>query len=371
MSEKRRFSRPQRLLGFVTVVVAAVGVAVSGAVGKGGAAAGPAKVGGDGPLVSFLLPENVTARWEGQDKPFFIQAMKRLYPTARVEVQNALNDPSKQQAQAEAALARGAKVLVVTAIDQNGAAVIVNAAKRQNVPVIAYDRLIQKAPVSYYVSVDGIRIGELQGRWLVRNTKQGDRLVVISGSPTDDNARLFAQGYFSVLNPLFKSGARKNVGSTFTPGWEPSRAQQEMEQFLTKNNDRVDGVLSANDGMASGIVAALQARGLAGKVPVTGLDGVASALNLILQRKQSMTVWRSLKEQSSKAAQITAAILRGKQPARSLFGGKTKFNGQVKIPWAPVTPIVITERNMQLEIADGAVTKNQICKGIPRGRGPC
>lgn len=345
------------------------------AIGVGGGASAPAPTTAatakGGPLVTFLLPENVTARWESQDKPFFIAAMKELYPNAKVEVLNALNSAEKQQAQAESALTRGTKVLIVTAIDQKGAAVVVNAAKRQNVPVIAYDRLIKNAPLSYYVSVDGIQIGKLQGKWLAAHTKKGDQIVVINGSPIDDNAHLFNQGYMSVLRPLFKSGQRKQVANVWTPLWDPSKAQQQMEQILTKSNNKVDAVLSANDGMASGIIAALQSQGLAGKVPVTGLDGVASALNLILQGKQSMTVWRSLREQSRLAATITASILKNKKPPSAIFKGQTKFNGSAKVPWAPVTPRVITIGNMTLEIKDGAVTRTEICKGIPKGRGPC
>jgi D-xylose transport system substrate-binding protein len=240
----------------------------------------------DSPLVVFLLPENVTARWESQDKPFFVAALAKEFPGAQVKVENALNDASKQQAQAEAALASGAKVLVVTAIDQKGAAVIVNDAEKQGVPVIAYDRLIRNAPVAYYVSVDGLKIGQLQGSWLVDNTKDGARIAVVNGSTSDDNAHLFQKGYMGVLQPLFDKGSRKEVSEVWTPGWDPSKAQAEMEQILTKSNNGVDAVMSANDGMAGGIIAALQAQQLAGKVPVTGLDGTLNSLQLILQGKQ-------------------------------------------------------------------------------------
>ncbi len=323
-----------------------------------------------GPLVVFLLPENVTARWESQDKPFFIAAMAKDFPSAQIKVENALNDPSKQQAEAEAALASGAKVLVVTAIDQKGAAVIVNDAHKQGAPVIAYDRLIRDAPVAYYVSVDGLKIGQLQGSWLADHTKAGARIAVIDGSPVDDNAHLFEKGYMSVLQPLFDKGERKEVAEVWTPLWDPSKAQAEMEQILTKSNNGVDAVLSANDGMAGGVIAALQAQQLAGKVPVTGLDGTLNSLQLILQSKQSMTVWRSLKEQSSKAAAITAALLKGEKPAADLFNGATMNNDQVDVPWAKVSPVVITLDNMNLEIEDGAVTKDALCKGMP-AVGPC
>jgi len=355
-------------LAVLLIVVATAALAVVAA-SSGAKPNAHARASG-GPLVTFLLPENVTARGESQDKPFFIAAMKKLYPSAKVQVQNALNDATKQQSQAEAALAGGTKVLILTAIDQKGAAVIVKNAKKQGVPVIAYDRLIQNAPVAYYVSVDGIKIGQLQGSWLAAHTKKGARIAVINGSPIDDNAHLFAKGYMSVLNPLFKKGQRKQVANVWTPLWDPSKAQAEMEQILTKSNNGVDAVLSANDGMAGGIIAALQAQGLAGKVPVTGLDGTLASLQLILQGKQSMTVWRSLKDQAGKAAQITAALLKGQKPPASLFNGATKNNGSTKVPWAKVTPQVITVSNMNLEVKDGAVTKSQLCKGMPKN-GPC
>ncbi len=333
-------------------------------------AASPASAQASKPLVVFLLPENVTARWESQDRPFFVAALQKYFPDAQVKVENALNDVTKQQAQAEAALANGAKVLVVTAIDQKGAAVIVNNAQRQGVPVIAYDRLIKNAPVAYYVSVDGIKIGQLQGTWMEQNTKEGARIAVINGSPVDDNAHLFAQGYMGVLKPLFDKGSRKLVADVWTPLWDPSKAQAEMDQVLTKSNNGVDAVLSANDGMAGGIISALQAQQLAGKVPVTGLDGTLNSLQLILQGKQSMTVWRSLKEQAGKAAEITAALLKGDKPSPDLFGGATVNNDKVEVPWAKVTANVITLDNMKTEIDDGAVSKANLCKGMP-AVGPC
>ncbi len=333
-------------------------------------AASPASAEASKPLVVFLLPENVTARWESQDRPFFVAALQKYFPDAQVKVENALNDVTKQQAQAEAALANGAKVLLVTAIDQKGAAVIVNNAQRQGVPVIAYDRLIKNAPVAYYVSVDGIKIGQLQGTWMEQNTKEGARIAVINGSPVDDNAHLFAQGYMGVLKPLFDKGSRKLVADVWTPLWDPSKAQAEMDQVLTKSNNGVDAVLSANDGMAGGIISALQAQQLAGKVPVTGLDGTLNSLQLILQGKQSMTVWRSLKEQAGKAAEITAALLKGDKPSPDLFAGATVNNDKVEVPWAKVTANVITLDNMKIEIDDGAVSKANLCKGMP-AVGPC
>lgn len=327
---------------------------------------------GGGGIVTFLLPENVTARWEEQDKPFFTEAMKKYAPKVTVNVVNALNDLSRQQSQAEAALTNGSTVLVVIPVDQVAAAAIVKDAHKSNVPVIAYDRLIKNAPVDYYVSVDGVDVGKLQGQWLAAHTKNGDRIAVINGSPTDDNAHLFNKGYMSVLAPLFKSGKRTQIADVWTPGWDPSKAQQEMEQILTQHSNNVQGILSANDGMAGGIIAALQAQGLAGKVPITGLDATLAADQRILRGTQSMTVWRSLREEADKAAQIAAALVKGRKPPAGLFpGGKTVYNGLVNVPWAPLRPIVVDKANMDVLIKDGSISKAQLCNGIPRGTGPC
>lgn len=348
------------VLGAFWVLLAACG---GGGGGGGGQASG---------TVTFLLPENVTARWEEQDKPFFIDAMKKYAPNVKVDVVNATNDQSRQQSQAEAALTKGSKVLVVIPVDQVAAAAIVNDAHKQKVPVIAYDRLIKNSPVDYYVSVDGVDVGKLQGQWLMDHTKQGDSIGVINGSPTDDNAHLFNQGYMSVLQPAFDSGARKKAADIWTPGWDPSKAQAEAEQVLTQNNNNVQGWLSANDGMAGGIIAALQAQGLAGKVPITGLDATLAADQRILRGTQSMTVWRSLKEEADKAAQIAAAILKGQKPSADLFpNNKSVNNGAQNVPWAPLKPMVIDKTNMDLLIKDGSISKSDLCNGVPPGTGPC
>ncbi|MGI8434443.1 MAG: ABC transporter substrate-binding protein [Nocardioidaceae bacterium] len=363
--------RPLTVLMAAATVVAmlAAGCSSSSKKTTGGDGSTGKKAGGG--TVAFLLPENVTARWEGQDKPFFVAALKKYAPDAKVEVENALNDQSKQQAQAESALAKGAKVLVVIPVDQKGAARIVTTAKQQNVPVVAYDRLINDSPVADYVSVDGVKIGELQGKWLAEHTSKGANIAVINGSPTDDNAHLFNKGYLSVLNPLFSSGERKKIAEVSTPGWEPPKAQAEMEQILTSSNNNVQGVLSANDGMAAAIIAALRSQHLAGKVPVTGLDGTAEGLNLILRGEQGMSAYRSLKEQADKAAQIAAALMQGKAPPSTLFNGATKNNGAVDVPWAQVTPQVIDKSNVDLVISEGAAAKADVCKGVAAGTGPC
>lgn len=321
--------------------------------------------------VGVLLPEDVLERWENVDRPFFEEALAEHAPGAEAIFFNAQNDSSTQQQQGEQALTQGVDVLVIIAVDQEAAGVIVEDAEASDVPVIAYDRLIRNSPVDYYVSVDGVAIGELQGEWLVENTSDGDNIAVINGSESDDNAHLFRDGYMSILEPLFDSGERNLVYESWTPGWDPSAAQQQMEQALTQNDNDIQGVLSANDGMAATIITALEAQGMAGDVPVTGLDGTVQGLNLILQEKQGMSAYRSLQEQADKTAQIAAALLAGAEPDPDLFTGETVDNGQVDVPWSTVTPVVIETDNVDIVMDEVGLGPEDVCDGVDEGTGPC
>ena len=326
--------RKGTILVFILVLAASLGVAPAFASGTKEAA----------PTVAFLLPENVTPRWEGADAPLFKQALQKLVPNVQIDVLNALNDASKQQSQAEAELTKGAKALVVAAVDQKAAAVIVNDANKQHVPVIAYDRLIRDSPLAYYVSFDSVAVGKAEAQWMADHTSQGARLVIINGSPTDDNAHLVNQGIHSVLDPLFSSNARVLVDEQWTPGWDPTKAQQEMEQILTKANNGVDGVVSANDGMSGGIIAALKAQGLAGKVKTTGQDASLEGVQNVLLGNQGVTVFKDFRLQAPAAAEIVAAILQGKKPTNT---NATVNNGQVDVPSVMLQVVPIDQGNVK------------------------
>jgi D-xylose transport system substrate-binding protein len=321
-----------------------------------------------GPLVAFLLPENVTPRWEGSDAPTFKKALKALVPDAQVDVLNALNDSAKQLQQAEAELTKGAKVLVVAAVDQKAFAVAVKKAKAQNVPVIAYDRLIRNSPLAYYVSFDSVAVGKAEADWMAKHTKKGDRLAVINGSPTDDNAHLVNTGIHSVLDPLFKSGDRIKVAEQWTPGWDPTKAQTEMEQILTKANNQVNGVVSANDGMAGGIIAALKGQALEGKVPTTGQDASLEGVQNVVLGYQGVTVFKDFRLQAPAAAKIVASILKSTKP--SIINASVS-NGQVKVPSVMLKVVPIDSSNVKLLVTNGWIKSqfgglSKVCKGLPK-----
>jgi D-xylose transport system substrate-binding protein len=309
----------------------------------------------------------VTPRWEGSDAPIFKQALQKLVPGVQVDVLNALNDPSKQQSQAEAELTKGAKVLVIAAVDQKAAAVIVNKAKEQGVPVIAYDRLIRNSPLAYYVSFDSVAVGKAEAKWMADNTKKGARLVIIDGSPTDDNAHLVNEGIHAVLDPLFQSKERIMVAEQWTPGWDPSKAQNEMEQILTKANNKVDGVVSANDGMSGGIIAALKAQGMAGTVKTTGQDASLEGVQNVILGYQGVTVFKDFRLQAPAAAEIAAAVLKGEKPTNV---NASVNNGQVDVPSVMLPVVPIDQGNVKNLVTNGWIKTqlggiDKVMTGLP------
>ncbi len=173
----------------------AVSAALLVAFGVAACESGGSQSGASGGKIALLLPESQTTRYEQHDRPLFEAKVKELCPDCEVIYSNAQQDQSRQQQQAEAALNNGAQVLVLDPVDGAAAATIVSLAKSKNVPVISYDRLIQNAPVDYYISFDNERVGQLQGESLVNRLKEtgktsGD-IVMINGSPTDPNAASF------------------------------------------------------------------------------------------------------------------------------------------------------------------------------------
>ncbi|SEU05515.1 sugar ABC transporter substrate-binding protein [Paracoccus homiensis] len=260
-------------------------------------------------MVALLLPENVNPRWEQQDAAAFVARMKEIAPDVSVEVFNANNDSSVQQRQAEQALTQGARVLVVTPIDGDSSAIIADLAAEEGVPTIAYDRMINSANTKFWVQADMFATGAAQAQHVIDNTADGDTLVMLKGSPTDPNAAVIADGQMSVLQPLFDSGARKLGYENWTPGWDPAIARRSMDQALTQLNNDLQGVVSSNDGNAGAAIEAMEEQGMAGTVPVSGLDCTVQAQQLMLLGKQTQCGWRPLHEMGGAAAEVAVRLM--------------------------------------------------------------
>ncbi len=320
--------------------------------------------------VAFLLPETSSSpRWQNDDKPAFINAMKQLDPNAKVIVNSATSGSAvDQQRQAEAAISNGANVLVLTAIDSKAAARIVDEANAANVKVIAYDRLILNSKVDYYVSFDNVKVGELQGQYIADHVQKGGTVVIIDGAPTDNNAKLFSQGAHNILDPLFNNGTLTKGYEQYTPNWSASNALSEMEQALTKLNNNVQGVLAANDNTAGGAIQALAAQGLAGQVPVTGQDATDAGLERIIEGTQSMSVYKNVREEAQAAAKLAVAIGTNASIPSGFVNGSLN-NGQVDVPSVLLTPVAVTKDNIaSTVISSGYTTWQAICTGAAASR---
>ncbi len=202
---------------------------------------------------------------------------------------DAQSSPAKQLTDVESLISRGANALIVLAQDAQAIRPAVDKALNEGIPVVGYDRLIEN-PKAFYLTFDNIEVGRMMAREVMKAKPEGN-YVFIKGSGQDPNAGFLFQGSMEVLKASIDAGKIKNVGEAFTDGWLPANAQRNMEQFLTRNNNKVDAVVAANDGTAGGSIAALAAQGLAGSVPVSGQDADRAALNRIALGTQTMTVW--------------------------------------------------------------------------------
>lgn len=325
--------------------------------------------------VGFLLPESASsARWEANDRPDMIAAIKQYMPKASLDVNNANGSDTTQLSQAEAFLTKGDCILIVAPHDSTAAATIVEKALAQHVPVIAYDRLIQDKNTAFYVSFDNQKVGELQGQYIAEHYAQyvtangNNNLVMINGSKTDNNALLFAKGAHNILDPLITAGKLKNVYEKFTPNWDNPTAQNEMQAALTQTNNKVAVAYVANDGMAGTAIAALQQAHLAGKVLVTGQDATVAGFQNILLGYQSMTVYKAISKEANAAAALAAALSNGTDTSAFTNSATTATSDGGNLPSVLETPVAVDKTNIASTVlADGFVTKAQICQGVPKG----
>jgi D-xylose transport system substrate-binding protein len=267
---------------------------------------------GGGGKIALLLPETQNARYETKDRPLFEAKVKELCPDCEVLYSNADQDAAKQQQQAEAALTNGAKVMVLDAVDAASTGPIIAQAKAKGVPVFAYDREIPGEGVAYYNSYDNAKVGELQANSLIQALgpkADGGTIVMINGAPTDNNAKLFKQGAHSVFDK-----SKLKIGAEYdTPNWQPSEAQSEMDQAITKlGKNGFVGDYNANDGTAGGAIAAMKAAGInPSTIPSTGQDAELAAIQRILVGEQYMTVYKAIKPQAEDAATIAVELVKG------------------------------------------------------------
>jgi D-xylose transport system substrate-binding protein len=298
-------------------------------------------------------------RWETQDRRFLGAAFKKAGISASIT--NAEGDAQKQRAQAETALTNGAKVLLLVNLDSGSGAAIAANAKSQGVKVIDYDRLTLKGDSDYYVSFDNEKVGQLQGEGLVNcvGDKPNAQIAVLNGSPTDNNATLFKKGYDSVLQPKFDDGSFKKVADQSVPDWDNQKALTIFEQMLQKSNNKIDGVLAANDGLGNAAISALKQRKLK-QIPVTGQDATLQGIQNIVMGDQCMTVYKAIKKEADAAAKIAIALAKGQKPTVSA----SINNGKKDVPADFEQPVAVTKDNIKDYLGEPDFPKKEeICAG--------
>ena len=273
--------------------------------------------------------------------------------------------PEKQLADVDGLMAKGAKALIVLAMDKDAILPAVNKAIRQKIPVVAYDRLIE-VPGIFYITFDNVEVGRMQAREVFKLVPKGN-YVFIKGSPTDPNANFLRAGAQEIVDGAVKKGDIKIVGDEYTDGWKPDVAQKHMEQILTKNANKVDAVVAANDGTAGGVVAALTAKGLRG-IPVSGQDADHAALNRIALGTQTVSVWKDSRELGKEAASAAVALASGKpvDKAAKWSGGEKKVELESRL----LAPVPITRSNLDVVIKAGWISKAEVCKGVSGDKAP-
>lgn len=317
--------------------------------------------------IALLLPETKTARYESADKPYFEAKIKELCPDCKVIYSNANQDAAAQQQQAEAALTNGAQVMVLDPVDSVASAVIATKAKAQGVPVIAYDRLVRDSDgVDYYISFDNERVGQVQAETLMKALEGKDKatIVMINGSPTDNNAAMFKAGAHSVFDKAVADSKLVIAKEYDTPDWSPDKAQNQMQQALTALSNKVDGVYCANDGTASGAIAAMKAAGISPLPPVTGQDAELAGIQRIVAGEQYMTVYKAIKPEAEAAAELAYALLTDAEVPASMTDGKTVDNGKKKVAAVLLDPIAVTRETIKdTVVKDGFHKLEDICAG--------
>ena len=310
--------------------------------------------------VCVLLPDTKTSvRWELFDRPYLAAAFKAAGLSAKIT--NALGDTQKMRSQADDCVTNGAKVALIVALDAGSATSSTKALIAGGVKVIDYDRLTPSSGAAYYVSFDNVLVGKLQGQGLVSGLKAdgeyGKKPVIaeLNGDIKDNNAKLFKQGYDSVLSPLYKAGTFKKAtaGDQWT-AWDPVKGQTIFEGMLARNSNNINGVLAANDGLAGAVVSALQSKGLK-PVALTGQDASPTGVQYILAGWQTGTVYKSVKKEANAAAAVAIKLIKG---------GTVKTNGKVSgTPSVLLTPQWVNKGNYKILFSDGFVKKTSVCVG--------
>jgi D-xylose transport system substrate-binding protein len=335
------------------------GAAACGGDSTGGTPAGSAPQ----PKIGVVLPDSKSsARWETADRKYLTEAFKAA--GVQYDIQNAQGSKDSFQTIAEQMITNGATVLMIVNLDSGTGKAVLDRAKAQGVATIDYDRLTLGGGAQYYVSFDNTKVGQLQGEGLVKclAAKNAQKPIVaeLNGSPTDNNATLFKNGYDSVLKPKYDAGEFVKGPDQSVPEWDNAQAATIFEQMLTQES-KIAGVLAANDGLGNAAITVLRKQRLNGTVPVTGQDATVQGLQNILAGDQCMTVYKAIKKEADAAAELAISLAK-KQP-KQVTGKVSDPESKQDVPAVLLEPVAITKDNVKDVVTDGYVTAAELCTG--------
>jgi D-xylose transport system substrate-binding protein len=351
----RKFMRKAKMLAYGAAVSALTGALMIGA------AMTPAEAAGKKIAASWKTFQE--ERWTTDDAAIkkIVEGAGDTYISA-----DAQGSASKQASDIEALIAQKVDVILVVAYDSDAILPSIKAANDAGVKMIAYDVQFED-PNSLYITFDNIGVGRLMAKEVLKAKPEGN-YAFIKGDKGDPNATFLFSGIMEVLKPAIDAGKIKNVCETFTDGWKPDNAQKNMEQCLTKQNNKVDAVVAENDGMASGVIAALKAQGMDGQVPVSGQDGDLAAINRVALGTQTVSIWKDSRVLGKRAAEAAIAIADGKKIAD--LPGIIKFNAgkkHVTMNAILLPPDPLTKDNLGDAIDTAWISKDKACAGVKPG----
>ena len=314
-------------------------------------------------LIGVLLPDTTTStRYVQYDAPFLAKAFEAAGLTSdQYKIDNAHGSAQTMQTQADADINAGASVLLIDPLDPGSGAAIEAKAESQGVAVIDYDRLVSGGPEDrYYVSFNNEQVGELIGQgevdcidaWKV----QDPNLLIMNGDPTDNNAKLFAQGYHSVLDPLFSDKTYTKVGEP-AGTWDPPTAATTFEQQFTAHPE-INAVVTPNDDNANAVISILKKNQIAPNTfPTTGQDASPVGLQNILLGYQCGTVYKPFHAEAQAAAALALYLRAGVTPPSTLVNSTTKDDEIGKdIPSVYTVPVWVQTDGVADVLADSETT---------------
>lgn len=338
------------------ILVFAASVALAGCGGSKPAADTGKKI-----KIGVAMKTEMQPRWRFEVKTMTEEAQKL---GAEIIVQWANDDLAKQTQQVETLLSQGINVLILNPVNDNAAAALVKKAKQAGVPVVAYNQAIPNSEVDYYVTRDDYKVGQMQVQAALRMAPKGN-YVLVKGDPANDIAKIEAEEWEKALKPYVDKGDIKIVSDQWHKKWSPETALNQAENSLSANKNNVAAFLVGNDGMATGVVQAIKAQNLQGKVFVSGMNGDLSNCRLIVEGLQTMTVWTPIDEMAKKALN-TAFKLAKKEAIQT--NAKTN-NGLKEVPTDLIPVVELNKDNMAKfvdEIAPkGWVSKEEVYKNVP------